>query len=138
MSLESLCQSCGLCCDGSLFNRVPLNLTEKVPEAKLAVITNHLGARHFTQRCAALEGSSCQVYEERPLACRRYECLLFAALREGEVSLPEAQKVVEDAKILIAGARVDPSRKGVRDEYLAFHFGRKQSRPPGATTLGEE
>ena len=119
MSLEALCQACGLCCDGSLFKRVPLGLSEVVPESKLRVVTNGFGARHVPQRCAALEGTRCQVYSERPLACRRYECLLFGALREGEVSLPEALEVVTRAQSLVAAASPE------RDEFLAFHFGRR-------------
>jgi len=119
VSLEALCQSCGLCCDGSLFSRVPLGITEKVPEAQLGVVTNGYGARHVPQRCAALAGTVCQVYAERPLACRRYECLLFAALREGEVSLTEAIEVVKHAQSLVA------SRAADRDDYLTFHFGRR-------------
>lgn len=125
MSLEALCQSCGLCCDGSLFTRVPLGLSEKVPEVKLRVVTNEFGGRHFPQRCAALEGTVCQVYAERPLACRRYECLLFSALREGEVSLPESLAVVCRAQGLVQAARTDASRGAERDDYLTFHFGRR-------------
>ena len=107
MSLEALCQSCGLCCDGSLFNRVPLAVGEQVPEAKLGVVTNERGARHVPQRCRALEGTCCQVYAARPLACRRYECLLLGALREGEVSLPEALVVVKRAQALVAERSVE-------------------------------
>jgi len=119
MSLEALCQSCGLCCDGSLFTRVPLGMSEKVPEERLGVITNGFGGRHVPQRCAALAGTVCQVYAERPLACRRYECLLFAALREGEVALPEALEVVRKAQSLVA------TKAPERDDYLTFHFGRR-------------
>lgn len=119
MSLEVLCQSCGLCCDGSLFTRVPLGVSEKVPEAKLGVVTNDSGGRHVPQRCAALSVTVCQVYAERPLACRRYECLLFGALREGEVSLPEAIEVVRRAQALLASPSAD------REDYLSFHFGRR-------------
>lgn len=115
----SLCPACGLCCDGSLFSRVPLGVFEQVPEAKLAVVTNAQGGRHVPQRCAALEGTRCQVYAERPLACRRYECLLLIAHRGGEVSLPEALQVVERAKSLVA------SKSFERDDYLTFHFGRR-------------
>ena len=125
MSLEVLCQSCGLCCDGSLFARVPLNTSEQVPEVKLAVVTNGFGGRHVPQRCAALEGTVCQVYAERPLACRRYECLLFAALRGGEVSLVDAQEVVQRAQAIVVAARADSSRRVERDEFLSFHFGRR-------------
>lgn len=119
MSLEALCQSCGLCCDGSLFNRVPLGVEEQVPEVTLAVVTNERGGRHVPQRCAALTGTVCQVYAQRPLACRRYECLLFGALREGEVSLPDAIEVIRRAQALVA------ARSPERDDFLTFHFGRR-------------
>jgi len=117
MSLEVLCQACGLCCDGSLFTRVPLGVAEVVPEARLGVVTNAQGGRHVPQRCAALDGSRCLAYAERPLACRRYECLLFGALREDEVSLPEALDVVRRARTLAPGPE--------REEFLTFHFGRR-------------
>lgn len=125
MSLEALCQSCGLCCDGSLFTRVPLGVDEVVPHDALAVVTNEKGGRHVPQRCAALSGTVCQVYGQRPLACRRYECLLFGALREGEVSLGEAIDVVHRAQALVATARLDASQRSERDEFLTFHFGRR-------------
>jgi Fe-S-cluster containining protein len=125
MSLEALCQSCGLCCDGSLFTRVPLGVDEVVPEAALGVVTNERGGRHVPQRCAALSGTVCQQYAARPLACRRYECLLFGALREGEVSLDEAVSVVGKAQEHVTRARIEPSHAGARDEFLTFHFGRR-------------
>lgn len=114
--LESLCRACGLCCDGTLFTKVPLTATEVVP-AVLGVTTNATGARSFPQRCAALEGFDCRVYSERPTACRRYECLLIGALRGGEVSLSEAIAVVKKAQAMSPGAD--------REEYLNFHFGRR-------------
>lgn len=123
--LESLCQACGLCCDGTLFTRVPLAPGEVVPDAALGVVRTETGARHVPQRCAALAGSVCQVYGERPLACRRYECLLFGALRGGEVSVPEAVAVVRRAQELVARARVEAALVPEREAYLTFHFGRR-------------
>lgn len=117
--LGSLCQACGLCCDGSLFTRVPLAPDEVVPEAQLAVTRSDKGARYVPQRCAALQGTVCRAYAARPLACRRYECLLLNALREGEVSLTDALAVVHRAQALVA------SESPARDEYLTFHFGRR-------------
>lgn len=114
--LEALCRDCGLCCDGTLFTRVPLAAAEVVPEAALGVRTTEQGGRYVPQRCAALAGTVCGVYAQRPLACRRYECLLFQALRGGEVSLSEARELVARAKSL----RGDEQR-----EYLTFHFGRR-------------
>ena len=121
----SVCTACGLCCDGSLFDRVPLGVDEQVPEVKLAVVTNPRGGKHVPQRCAALEGTVCQVYEERPLACRRFECLLLGALREGEVSEPEALKVIARAQQWVIAARVEAKHAAERDDYLTFHFGRR-------------
>jgi hypothetical protein len=113
----SLCRMCALCCDGSLFTRVPLAPDEVVPEAALGVVKNATGARHVPQRCAALGGLECGEYAARPLACRRYECLLVGALRGGEVSLGEAVGVVKKAHALERGP--------AREEYLTFHFGRR-------------
>jgi Fe-S-cluster containining protein len=123
--LELLCQACGLCCDGTLFTRVPLAPDELVPEAALGVVRTDTGARHVPQRCAALSGTVCRVYAQRPLACRRYECLLFGALCGGEVSLPEAVTVVQRAQALAARARLDATLVPEREEYLRFHFGRR-------------
>lgn len=118
-ALEALCRACGLCCDGTLFTRVPLAPTEHVPVVKLNVLTTPAGGRYVPQRCAALSGTVCQAYAERPLACRRYECLLFGALREGEVSLSEAVDVVRHAQHLAA------TSDAALGEYLTFHFGRR-------------
>ncbi len=70
--LESLCRECGLCCDGTLFTRVPLAPNEVVPEAELKVRTTAQGGRYVPQRCAALAGTVCGVYAQLPLACRRF------------------------------------------------------------------
>jgi Fe-S-cluster containining protein len=111
-----------LCCDGSLFTRVPLAPGEVVPEAALGVVTGPRGAKHVPQRCAALEGTSCREYVARPLACRRYECLLFGAMREGEVSLAESLEVVARARALVAAG---PDAHVERESFLTFHFGRR-------------
>lgn len=120
MSLETLCGACGLCCDGSLFLRVPLGPREVVPEARLLVVTNDRGARHVPQRCAAFSGSGCHVYAERPFACRRYECLLRGAVRGGGLSEAAALDVIAKARALFReGAPV-----AEREDFLAVHFGR--------------
>jgi Fe-S-cluster containining protein len=115
MSLSTLCQRCGLCCDGNLFSTVPLRQTEIAPMERLglAVIKRENGTSPgFTQRCTALEGSCCTVYAERPEACRRYRCFLLMALAEDEVSLEEALKTVDEAheRIRAVEAVLPPAR----------------------------
>ena len=77
MSLEALCQACGLCCDGSLFSRVPLGVEERVPEVALAVVTNERGGRHVPQRCAALAGTELGV--DVGAVCTRFGVPVTAA-----------------------------------------------------------
>lgn len=86
-ALTSLCQACGLCCDGSLFGRVPLAAEEVAPARRnrLRVVAS---AKSFEQSCTALAasraGRSCAIYAERPEACLRFTCLLYERhVREG-------------------------------------------------------
>jgi Fe-S-cluster containining protein len=88
LDLEALCQSCGLCCDGSLFGRVTLQPEEVVvaKKSRLRVISTGKG---FEQPCSALvrttpgagEHVACSIYDERPLACRRFVCRLHDRFR---------------------------------------------------------
>ncbi len=134
-SLGALCQACGLCCDGTLFSVVPLATTDS-PPSKLTLETKPTGARALRQPCTGLEGACCTVYEARPLACRRYECLLYEALRSEEEHLPGALGIVARAKALTAavspslaeariaktqGAATDPALEKA-EAWLKFHF----------------
>jgi Fe-S-cluster containining protein len=101
MAVDTVCQACGLCCDGTLFTRVPIGADEVLPAA-LGVVTTPTGGRFLPQRCAGLQGTCCTVYPQRPLACRRFECLLVVAQRDGEVSEAGALEVVAKARALQA------------------------------------
>jgi Fe-S-cluster containining protein len=97
--LSSLCRACGLCCDGSLFQFVRLDAADaaRARAARLPVIRRDDGADALSQRCAALTGRDCSIYADRPSPCASYECLLVAALRDGEVSADEALAIVVEA-----------------------------------------
>ncbi len=107
----SLCEQCGLCCDGTLFGFVSLSEEDA---KRLAARDLAIGVRRerpaLLQRCAALEGTLCRVYEERPAACRAYECMLLIQEREGELGHAEAVAHIAQAKALLArlGAVVGP------------------------------
>jgi Fe-S-cluster containining protein len=83
--LATLCQSCGLCCDGSLFGRVDLGPDEVEPMRKRRLrITD--GGRTFEQPCAALTSGEtavktdvrvCSIYDQRPSSCHRFVCRLY-------------------------------------------------------------
>jgi Fe-S-cluster containining protein len=78
--LALLCQSCGLCCDGSLFGRVNLD-PEEVDSARRHRLRVVADGRAFEQPCPALvpsgAGLGCSIYDDRPHACRRFVCKLY-------------------------------------------------------------
>lgn len=102
-ALATLCRQCGLCCDGTLFTRVPLS------DAEAERIAGHglpveRGADHrpaLRQRCGALVGFDCRVYADRPSPCRAFRCHQLIALGEGEASLDEAAVRVRQAQALL-------------------------------------
>lgn len=94
----NLCLSCGFCCDGTLFDRVPLQAVELAQLGRSLNVS--AGTAHARQPCAALEGTACRVYENRPLTCRRFRCLLLEAHEAGEVTLPAAISIVDETRAM--------------------------------------
>ena len=139
----ALCRQCALCCDGTLFDRVPLRAGEPLPELLRGAVLRAA----LTQRCPALDGTgACRVYATRPLVCRGFSCLLLTALRDGEVGLDEALAVVAAARDrqarpravvepgdepLLQRAQATPAARRLaleQLEHLRFHF--TGQRPP--------
>lgn len=106
---SALCVACGCCCDGTLFASVRLDDGEAVRLSRLSlpVVVRDDLTEAMPQPCAALQGTRCGVYEERPATCRKYRCHLLAALDEGEVSIDEARSLVA----LVRGAADDLRRR---------------------------
>ncbi len=126
---STLCLACGLCCDGNLFTQVPLRAEEVAPivHRGLQVLERAQGAA-LRQRCGALDGRRCEIYDERPAACRGYRCMLLTALAEDEVSLADALAVVEQAHALLAAAPGEATEP-VRQRFTA------EAAPPAARAL---
>lgn len=135
-SLEQLCLTCGLCCDGTLFDGVQLESGEdphalrqlglpvKVSRAQNAVA-------RISQPCAALgPGCACRLYAERPRQCRAFECKLYQQRRDGEVPAEFALGLVRKARRLADRARRLLRRLGDTDEWrgLGERFHRMDER----------
>jgi Fe-S-cluster containining protein len=107
--LHTLCQSCGLCCDGSLFGRATLEPEERGPARKNRLrVLDHTSA--FEQPCSALvtvetpsgAGRSCSIYLERPLSCRRFTCRLYERHRREGGPLEPRLEAVRRVRQLLA------------------------------------
>ena len=98
-AVSSLCRSCALCCDGTLFAYVSVSAeeAEALRARDVALAARKDGSFRLMQGCRGLVERSCALYAERPASCRAYSCLLAKALEEGEVGLDEARGIVDGA-----------------------------------------
>ncbi len=132
----TLCLACGLCCDGNLFTQVPLRSEEVAPLARrgLTIVARSDGGAALRQRCGALVGRCCDIYEERPATCRSYRCMLLTALVEGDVDVREALEIVARAHGLLAAV----DREGVAGERAVMQRARQEIRDDTATPGARE
>jgi uncharacterized protein len=106
---QLLCQSCALCCDGTLFGKVPLELAELPPMRNLGFdIMELLEQAYFPQPCAKLIECRCSVYEARPNNCRGYRCNVLRRLERGELDIEQATSLVQKAASLRSSMRPSP------------------------------
>src|SRR3989338_6467788 len=90
----SLCLTCGMCCDGTMFQVVAVTPEEAARlEGQVELTADR---SKLVQGCRALSGCKCGVYEQRPAVCRTFKCLVLASLEEGNLSQAEAQEAIAD------------------------------------------
>lgn len=99
-----LCRSCGLCCDGTLYSRVPLARADAHVHLSQAgaVVEERGDKRALLLPCGAFCAGDCRVYESRPQACREFVCRMLAELRDGRITTSEARDIVGRARALVA------------------------------------
>jgi hypothetical protein len=99
-SSQSLCQHCGLCCDGTLFGTVPLHPADEVAQlrnAGIAIIASGDDGHAFAQPCVCYEKKLCAIYVHRPQACVDFKCKLLKRYEVNEITRAHAFEVVEKA-----------------------------------------
>lgn len=95
---QSLCMSCGLCCDGTLFGQV--HLTPEDQSATLSARVLQIAFRHppaFKQPCMAYKNCLCGIYAERPHNCRKFQCGVLKRFTASELSYAEASEIIREA-----------------------------------------
>ena len=120
---ESICLSCGLCCDGTMFTRITLALSDRtnVLEAAGVVLTTKENRTQMQLRCAALDGTCCTIYEDRPVRCGLFTCALHRRHAAGEIDTDEALATIAKTREL---------QRKVHDG-LARMFGEDEVTGPG-------
>ena len=134
---ETLCTTCGLCCDGTLLADVELAGRREATGLEILGLEvedadeGHRGL--LLLPCRALEGTRCSIYPHRPACCRTFECRLLQEVRRGVVDLGRAREKVMDALGRIAHIKSLLVTLGHRDERLPL-----KERCAEALTLSEE
>lgn len=123
---EDLCQACGLCCDGTLFDLVKLEAGDDAGKLRalglpVTVSRGKAAVARFPQPCVALcADRACRVYANRPWQCRVFECGVLKEAKAGRITFAAALKLVRQAR-----RRADRIRRLLRelgdtDEHLGL------------------
>ena len=108
MLTDTLCTTCGLCCDGTLFGDVELSgrrEATRLAALGLDVDSDDADVELLALPCAGLRGTRCGVYAHRPQCCRTFECRLLQQAQRGEVTANEALARIAAAKAQVARVR---------------------------------
>ena len=95
---QSLCQSCGLCCDGTLFSQADLDSTGVGPSWPQIVVQSISTGKSLPQPCAAFQRNLCVIYPSRPSVCQKFRCKLLKQYTSGKVSFDAALSVIGKTK----------------------------------------
>lgn len=116
---SSICISCGLCCNGTLFRQARVFPHEDaVAIGALGFRVNLLkdGRRNFPLPCRYLQGTVCSIYAEtRPDICPEYRCKLLKRFISGELPLDDALDLV--ARAVAHADQVRRDLSGTGDAY---------------------
>lgn len=121
ISSSSLCNACGLCCNGVLFHTVRLQSSDSRQELKsLGMLIEHKKKYDFFhQPCSSYKDGCCSIYKLRPERCRVFECQQLKKLAAGETT---------EAGVLETITKAHSKVKNVQE--LLQHFGRINHKKP--------
>lgn len=96
---ETLCRSCGMCCDGTLFDlgRIETDDDVRALETDGLVVLERNGRWFFQQPCNCFDRDICTIYPRRPARCRAYQCKVLDGLVSGSMPVEEAHRLVAKA-----------------------------------------
>lgn len=97
--MSDLCLKCNLCCNGSLFARVPVTEEERERLPDDLEFFHRDGNLRMRLPCPRLGGDGeCTVYRDRPTVCRTYHCKLSKRVEGREISEDSALAIVAEIK----------------------------------------
>jgi uncharacterized protein len=125
-SAEDLCLSCGLCCDGALFDFVKLEPGDDAPRLKqlglpVKVSRGRIPVTRFPQPCSALcQDRTCRIYRDRPRQCQEFECGVLKEAKAGQITYAAGLREVKKARRRADDVRRLLRELGDTDEHRAL------------------
>ena len=99
---NSICNACGLCCEGYLFSYASLDANDdkrEYPELELVDVEGNI---HFNLPCSAFDcGTGCTIYAKRPAVCKKYACELLMNFKKKLIIKSQALAMIFEAKRLV-------------------------------------
>ena len=125
---QQLCTSCGLCCDGTIYDHAKLTPAEAgtLGRSGARIVVTDDGSA-ILQPCGLLTGTLCSIYPDRPASCRRFRCEVLRGLEEGRTSVDQALGHVATARALATKAAAflldGQTLSAARKSWLAWSQG---------------
>ncbi len=105
---RNICIECGLCCDGTLFQKAIIQSTDDPAFLKEMAVESFSegGKRYFRLPCRGQKYKLCALYndERRYKICKAFKCRLLRQYAAGEIPYEAAIAVIKEA--LALGLRV--------------------------------
>ena len=118
----NICLSCGLCCDGTLIGFVQLESEELSPVRKLMEIEKTGENGMFFLPCNELGCNGCNIYSQRPKACRNFECGVLKSVEKKELSFDNATEVIDVVKQKKIAIEKHVAKLQIELQSKSFHF----------------
>lgn len=126
MSVESqqgtLCLSCGLCCNGSIFSVISLDAEVSGQITFDNLISNDHKALKLP--CTNYVGNKCSIYNtsDKPHVCTQFKCQLVTELESGKSSLNACLSHVQEAKSKVEEIKTILKSNGTYDERISLEL----------------
>ncbi len=117
------CVGCGLCCDGTIYDkaRAQPHEVERMTALGLATLEDQ-GKLHFQHPCRFSSEGKCTIYDDRFTICHTFKCKLLTAYQAGDIGLDEARDKIGQAlrlRSVVAAEEPAAARHGERRRLLA-------------------
>lgn len=95
---STLCQQCGLCCAGLLFEHVNFRENELQNIEGVAFKVIEPGKKALPHPCQFLDGTRCSIYVDRPSNCKSFACVARREVLNGKLALNDGAALVQQIK----------------------------------------